>query len=188
MSATRRSTPRRSQARNLQVEEICRAWRVFPQMIGYSDKTRPSPAAEAFFLAHVIHTPGPVDRAFRAGDLARPAPRKRSTRATSRSSRCRAPPRRRQGPRRILRLRHHERLAYPQRGARDGRPEPARRPRQAADASEHDAPARPRRGAASTRRRSRRRSPSSSARRTSKRRSAAPSRRRTKGSSSRRGT
>ncbi len=42
--------------RRFQVEEICRALRVFPQMIGYADKTATFASAEAFFLAHVVHS------------------------------------------------------------------------------------------------------------------------------------
>jgi hypothetical protein len=41
------------------VEEICRLLRVFPQMIGYSDKTATYASAEQFFIAHVIHSLGP---------------------------------------------------------------------------------------------------------------------------------
>lgn len=42
--------------RRFQIEEICRALRVFPQMVGYADKTATFASAEAFFLAHVIHS------------------------------------------------------------------------------------------------------------------------------------
>lgn len=42
--------------RKFQIEEICRALRVFPQMVGYSDKTATFASAEAFFLAHVVHS------------------------------------------------------------------------------------------------------------------------------------
>jgi HK97 family phage portal protein len=44
------------ETRKLQIEEIARAFRVFPQMIGYSDKTATFASAEAFFIAHVVHT------------------------------------------------------------------------------------------------------------------------------------
>ena len=42
--------------RQLQIEEVCRFLRVFPQMVGYADKTATFASAEAFFLAHVIHS------------------------------------------------------------------------------------------------------------------------------------
>lgn len=42
--------------RAMQIEEICRFLRVFPQMVGYADKTATFASAEAFFLAHVIHS------------------------------------------------------------------------------------------------------------------------------------
>lgn len=44
------------ETRRFQIEEICRALGVFPQMVGYADKTATFASAEAFFLAHVIHT------------------------------------------------------------------------------------------------------------------------------------
>ncbi len=47
------------ETRKHQIEEICRALRVFPQMIGYTDKTATFASAEAFFIAHVVHTLGP---------------------------------------------------------------------------------------------------------------------------------
>ncbi len=45
--------------RRFQIEEICRDLKVFPQMVGYADKTATFASAEAFFLAHVIHTLNP---------------------------------------------------------------------------------------------------------------------------------
>ena len=45
--------------RRFQVEEVCRAFRVLPIMIGYSDKTATYASAEQMFLAHVVHTLGP---------------------------------------------------------------------------------------------------------------------------------
>lgn len=42
--------------RKFQIEEICRAMRVFPQMVGHSDKTATFASAESFFLAHVVHS------------------------------------------------------------------------------------------------------------------------------------
>ena len=50
------------ETRRLQVEEICRAFRVFPQMIGASDKAPTYASAEAFFSAHAVHTLGPWAR------------------------------------------------------------------------------------------------------------------------------
>lgn len=44
------------ETRKFQIEEICRDLGVFPQMVGYSDKTATFASAEAFFLAHVIHS------------------------------------------------------------------------------------------------------------------------------------
>lgn len=47
------------EARKHELEEICRIFRVFPQMIGFSDKTSTYASAEQFFTAHVIYTLGP---------------------------------------------------------------------------------------------------------------------------------
>lgn len=44
------------ETRKFQIEEICRGMRVFPQMIGHTDKTATYASAEQFFLAHVIHS------------------------------------------------------------------------------------------------------------------------------------
>jgi phage portal protein BeeE len=44
------------ETRKFQIEEICRALRVFPQMVMHSDKTSTFASAEQFFLAHVVHT------------------------------------------------------------------------------------------------------------------------------------
>jgi len=44
------------ETRRFQIEEICRDLGVFPQMVGHSDKTATFASAEAFFLAHVIHS------------------------------------------------------------------------------------------------------------------------------------
>lgn len=44
------------ETRRHQIEEICRFFRVFPSMIGYSDKATTYASAEAFFTAHVVHT------------------------------------------------------------------------------------------------------------------------------------
>lgn len=44
------------ETRRFQIEEICRAFRVLPIMIGYSDKAATYASAEQMFLAHVVHT------------------------------------------------------------------------------------------------------------------------------------
>jgi HK97 family phage portal protein len=44
------------ETRRYQVEEVCRALRVFPQMVGYSDKASTFASAEQFFLAHVKYS------------------------------------------------------------------------------------------------------------------------------------
>jgi HK97 family phage portal protein len=44
------------ETRRYQVEEICRACRVMPIMIGHPDKTATYASAEQMFLAHVVHT------------------------------------------------------------------------------------------------------------------------------------
>ena len=45
--------------RGYQVEEVCRALRVMPIMVGYSDKAATYASAEQMFLAHVVHTLSP---------------------------------------------------------------------------------------------------------------------------------
>ena len=47
------------ETRKHQVEEICRAFRVMPIMIGQADKAATYASAEQMFLAHVIHTLSP---------------------------------------------------------------------------------------------------------------------------------
>lgn len=47
------------ETRRFQVEEICRAFGVFPIMIGHSDKATTYASAEAFFAAHRIQTMQP---------------------------------------------------------------------------------------------------------------------------------
>lgn len=47
------------ETRRFQIEEICRHFGVFPQMIGHTDKTATFASAEAFFLAHVVHSLNP---------------------------------------------------------------------------------------------------------------------------------
>jgi HK97 family phage portal protein len=44
------------ESRRLQVEEICRMFRVMPIMVGHSDKAATYASAEQMFLAHVVHT------------------------------------------------------------------------------------------------------------------------------------
>ncbi len=44
------------ETRKYQVEEICRAMRVFPMMVMHSDKTSTFASAEQFFIAHVVHS------------------------------------------------------------------------------------------------------------------------------------
>ena len=47
------------ETRRFQVEEICRSFDVFPQMIGHADKTSTYASSEAFFAAHLKHTLAP---------------------------------------------------------------------------------------------------------------------------------
>lgn len=47
------------ETRKHQIEEICRAFRVMPIMIGQSDKAATYASAEQMFLAHVVHTLSP---------------------------------------------------------------------------------------------------------------------------------
>ena len=47
------------ETRRLQVEEICRAYGVFPIMVGHADKTATFASSEAFFAAHLKHTLAP---------------------------------------------------------------------------------------------------------------------------------
>lgn len=47
------------ETRRFQVEEICRAMRVYPQMIGHADKAATFASAEQFFLSHFTHTIAP---------------------------------------------------------------------------------------------------------------------------------
>ncbi|MBK1656852.1 phage portal protein [Paracraurococcus ruber] len=68
------------ETRRQQVEEICRAFRVFPQMVGFGDKATTYASAEAFFVAHAVHTLGPWARRWEltlGRDLL--APRQRAT-------------------------------------------------------------------------------------------------------------
>ena len=64
------------EARRFQIEEICRAFRVFPQMVMQADKAATYASAEQFFLNHVVHSLGPwlerweqaIDRDLLEGD------------------------------------------------------------------------------------------------------------------------
>lgn len=47
------------ETRAFQVEEVCRAFRVMPIMVGHSDKAATYASSEQMFLAHVVHTMGP---------------------------------------------------------------------------------------------------------------------------------
>lgn len=52
------------ETRRLQIEEICRAYGVFPIMVGHSDKSATFASSEAFFSAHVKHTLAPWHEAW----------------------------------------------------------------------------------------------------------------------------
>lgn len=52
------------ETRRLQIEEICRAYGVFPIMVGHSDKSATFASSEAFFAAHVKHTLAPWHKAW----------------------------------------------------------------------------------------------------------------------------
>lgn len=47
------------ETRKFQIEEICRALRVMPIMVGYTDKASTYASAEQMFLSHVVHTLAP---------------------------------------------------------------------------------------------------------------------------------
>lgn len=53
------------ETRRLQIEEICRAFNVFPIMVGHSDKAATFASSEAFFAAHLKHTLRPWHKAWR---------------------------------------------------------------------------------------------------------------------------
>jgi hypothetical protein len=57
------------ETRRLQIEEICRAMRVFPQIIGHAERSATYASAEQFFMAHVVHSIAPwVERFEQAAD------------------------------------------------------------------------------------------------------------------------
>lgn len=43
------------ETRRMQVEEVCRVWRVMPIMVGAADKTATYASSEQMFIAHVVH-------------------------------------------------------------------------------------------------------------------------------------
>ncbi len=53
------------ETRRLQIEEICRAYGVFPIMVGHNDKSATFASSEAFFSAHVKHTLAPWHQAWK---------------------------------------------------------------------------------------------------------------------------
>lgn len=53
-----------NETRRQQVEEICRAYGVFPIMVGHNDKSATFASSEAFFAAHVKHTLAPWHKAW----------------------------------------------------------------------------------------------------------------------------
>lgn len=53
------------ETRRLQVEEICRAYGVFPIIVGHSDKAATFASSEAFFAAHLKQTLKPWHKAWR---------------------------------------------------------------------------------------------------------------------------
>jgi len=68
--ATANDSSQMNETRAFQVEEVCRAMRVMPIMVGHSDKTATYASSEQMFLAHVVHTMGPwyqrLEQAFNA--------------------------------------------------------------------------------------------------------------------------
>lgn len=53
------------ETRRLQIEEICRAYGVFPIIVGHADKTATFASSEAFFAAHLKQTLKPWHKAWR---------------------------------------------------------------------------------------------------------------------------
>jgi len=67
------------ESRAFQVEEVCRAFRVLPIMVGHSDKAATFASAEQMFLAHQVHTMGPWYRRLeQSADLALLTPKERA--------------------------------------------------------------------------------------------------------------
>lgn len=52
------------ETRRLQIEEMCRAYGVFPILVGHSDKSATFASSEAFFAAHLKHTLAPWHQAW----------------------------------------------------------------------------------------------------------------------------
>jgi HK97 family phage portal protein len=57
--ASNNDTAQFLETRRFQVEEVCRAYKVMPIMVGHSDKTATYASAEQMFLAHLRSTMGP---------------------------------------------------------------------------------------------------------------------------------
>lgn len=53
------------ETRRLQIEEMCRAYGVFPILVGHSDKSATFASSEAFFAAHLKHTLAPWHEAWK---------------------------------------------------------------------------------------------------------------------------
>ncbi len=67
------------ETRRFQIEEICRAFRVMPIMVGHADKSATYASAEQMFLAHVVHTLSPwYSRLEQSADAALLSPRDRA--------------------------------------------------------------------------------------------------------------
>ena len=47
------------ETRRPQTDEVCRAFRVFPHMIGHAERSATYASAEQFFMAHVVHSLAP---------------------------------------------------------------------------------------------------------------------------------
>lgn len=59
------------ETRRLQIEEVCRAMRVMPIMVGAADKTATYASAEQMFIAHAVHTLAPwAERIEQSADVA----------------------------------------------------------------------------------------------------------------------
>lgn len=67
------------ETRKFQIEEICRAFRVMPIMVGQSDKAATYASAEQMFLAHVVHTLSPwYERIEQSADINLLTPQERA--------------------------------------------------------------------------------------------------------------
>lgn len=63
-TATKSVDAQHIETRRLQVEEICRAYGVYPVVVGHSDKASTFASAEAFFAGHLVHTLTPWQTAW----------------------------------------------------------------------------------------------------------------------------